>query len=93
MHLWRLGVEQFGKTKVIQVHSFSGQIFLYERVRGYVELENKCTFVIFSDDLFFILQRREKPAQNRPRKLKLVSLEAPENENSEYVFNIFLSCL
>ncbi len=67
--------------------------FLYERVRAHAKLENKCTFAILSDDLFFILQRRKNPAQNRPRKLKLVSLEAPGNENSEYIFNIFLSCL
>ncbi len=31
-------------------------------------------------------------AQDRPRELKLVSLEPLGNEDSEYVFNIFHDC-
>jgi hypothetical protein len=32
-------------------------------------------------------------AQDRPRKLKIISLKLPDNEDSEYVFKIFPACM
>ncbi len=43
--------------------------------------------------IFFSAVNEYCSAEDRPKKLKLASFRPPGNEDSEYVYNIFLACL